>query len=444
MKHKSVYLALVILFSLTNTSVSSAQGAIAAGTIMGGIITQLENSIATLIDQLDNRVSARSFQMRTELVFLQDEIAHTAESLAYKTFSELSNQQQIFFENATTTVDSVRSSLKQADAEIDSLATQIEQVAAQFPFVGEEPRIRKSTPVFLKELPNAENSVPVQIVGSFLKHGGVVLSVGNDECKVTGHNDSSASFVCPGKAFPLRGNKVTYLSGSLTVHQKMSFWENITSFFGSESSTKNYKLPFAIVPSVLGSYEIKATYLVDSTQKKNRSRNWGRTNDHCKGRQSFQYNYGPASAEWEIDVNSIRTTETCGRGGQGHAVRNASKNGFQIESWSSNSGRCERIFGSVVSKDARGCSIGAVSWTETKVVPKTTSKVIKTGKLEWGKAVSTTLPSRLKGILITVNQIDGNTVVLNSATPSKWFSISRDGASTSLVLSPLELKEALQ
>ena len=225
MKHKSVYLALVILFSLTNTSVSSAQGAIAAGTIMGGIITQLENSIATLIDQLDNRVSARSFQMRTELVFLQDEIAHTAESLAYKTFSELSNQQQIFFENATTTVDSVRSSLKQADAEIDSLATQIEQVAAQFPFVGEEPRIRKSTPVFLKELPNAENSVPVQIVGSFLKHGGVVLSVGNDECKVTGHNDSSASFVCPGKAFPLRGNKVTYLSGSLTVHQKMSFWE---------------------------------------------------------------------------------------------------------------------------------------------------------------------------------------------------------------------------
>lgn len=444
MRYKSIILAIAFLASVPSTSFSSAQGAIAAGAIMGGIISQLENSIATLIDQLDNRVSARSFQMRTELVFLQDEISHSAERLSDKTFSEITQQQQIFFENATTTVESVKSSLKQADAEIDSLATQIEQVAAQFPFVGEEPRVRKATPVFLKELSSSNESVPVQIEGSFLNHGEVAFSVGNEKCKVTGHNDSSASFVCPGKVFQLNGKKVTYLSGDLTVHQEKSFWESITSIFGVETPTKNYKLPFAVVPSVLGAYEIKATYLVDSTQKSNRSGDWGRTNDHCKGRQSFQYNFGPASAEWSIDVNSIRTKETCGRGGQGHAVRNASKNGFQIESWSKNSGRCEKVLGSVVSYDARGCSAGKVTWTETKVVPKTTSKVIKNGSLEWGKAISATLPPRLKGILITVNQIDGNTVVLNSATPSKWFSASRDGASTSLVLSPLELKEALQ
>lgn len=441
---KRIKIIIFIFFSLTPAVTwSSGQGVIAAGAVMGGIIDQLENSISTLIDQLDNRVSARSFQMRTELVFLQDEISNSAESLVDKTFSQLSKQQQIFFENTTTTVEAVRMSLLDADAEIDSLATQIEQVAAQFPFVESEPRVRKSAPLYLKKIDGESKSVPVKIEGSFLNHGGVSLVVGTEKCKLTGHNDSSASFMCPGSVFSSDGQQVTYLSGDFVVHQEKSFLEKITSFFGSETPTKMYKLPFAIVPPVLGTYEIKVSHLVDSRQNNSRNGNWGRTNDHCKNRQSFQYNFGPASAEWSIDVNSIRTSVSCERRG-GHAVRNASQNGFQVESWAKNSGRCEKVFGSVVSRDGRGCSAGTVTWVESKTVPRMNEQIIKSGTLEWGKAVSAALPARLQGILITVRQIDGKTVVLNSATPSKWFKVSRDSASTSLVLSPYELKQALR
>ncbi|MEJ2406327.1 MAG: hypothetical protein P8171_18920 [Candidatus Thiodiazotropha sp.] len=443
MKTKTFILVFSIAVLMPKFTLSGAESAIAAGAIMEGIIDQLENSITTLIDQLDNRVSARSFQMRTELVFLQDEISHLAESLASKTFAELTKQQQIFFENATTTIASVEEGLNAADLEIDSLATQVEQISAQFPFVGSEPRVRRSDPTFLKQLSSNETTVPVRIEGSFLNHGEALLAVRKHNCKLTGHTDSSTSFVCPGAAFPINGNQVTYLSGRFVVLQERSFFEKMISFFGSEAPTKTYKIPFAVVPSRLGTYEIKATHLVDTKQSNTRTGIWGRTNDHCKGRQSFQYNFGPASAEWSVDVNSIKTSVTCERRG-GHAVRNVSQNGFQIESWASNGGRCEKLLGSIVSKDGRGCSAGNVTWIETRVVPIMNEEVIKSGVLEWGKAVSVTLPSRLQGILITVNQIDGKTVVLNSATPSKWFTASRDGESTSLVLSPLEINEALR
>lgn len=422
---------------------AKAQGAIAAGMAVSGLIEQLKTAIGQTIDQLDNRVSARSFQMRTELVFLQAELAHSADALVGKTFGELSKQQQLFFESTSNTITAAQQTLKQTDAEIDALATQIEQVAAQFPFVGEEPRVRKSSPSFLTPPASATSQVPVQVDGSFLKHGDAKLMIGQNECKATGHTESKATFVCPGKLFSNQTSEVTYLSAILTVGLERSFFKWIASWFGSDDAVKTYPLSIAVVPPSLGSYEIKATHLVDSSESNSRSGPWGRTNDHCSGRQSFQYNFSPASPEWRIDVNSIQTSVSCRRGGAGHAVRNQSEFGFQIESWARNRGRCERVLGSIVSYDARGCSAGNVSWTEKRIVPVRTETVLKSGTLEWGKAVSVALPPRLEGILVKVNQIDGKSVVLNAATTSKWFAVSRDATSTSVVVSPLDLAAAL-
>lgn len=420
---------------------SSQVGIFATGALVSGIIDELEKSIAILIDQLDNRLSALSFQMRTELVFLQDELRKSGETLVGKTFSELSKQQQLFFENATTTISSVGAGLREADAEIDKLATQVEQIAAQFPFIGEEPRVRSSKPLYLT--PPSEDYVSVSVQGSFLKHGDVELKLQDKVCKVTGHNDSQAIFSCPSQAFESPEKSVSFLSATFVVHEERSLWQSLGSLFGRKTPTKQYKLPIAVVSKVLGEYQVIATHMKDSVETKSRSGNWGRTNDHCRGRQSFTYNFGPASAEWKIDVNSIKTSKSCERRG-GHAARNVSINGFQIESWAKNSGSCEKLLGKVVAYDGRGCSSGSVTWLESRNIEQRTETILGSGSLEWGKAVSFKLPDRLQGFLITVKQIDGKEIALNSAIPSKWFGVKRDEASTSIVVSPLELAAAMR
>jgi hypothetical protein len=439
---KSIALALLLCCTAHSTHAAAATTFV-AGMAVSGIVEQLKTSIQQIIDQLDNRVSARTFQLRADLVVLQSEVANSADALVGKTFGELSKQQQTFFEGAANTVSQAGTLVSDTTKSVETIATQVEQALAQIPFFGSEPRVRRSSPSFVKVMPASAPEVTFAIDGSFLKHGDAAFNIGGAACKVVGHIESRATFTCPATAFAGPMERVKYVTGTLVVSLEQSVWQKLTSFFGGKAKTKTYQLPVAVVPSVLGKYSVQATHLTETAQTQPRRGNWGRTNDHCVGRQSFQYNFGPSGTGWKILVDTVSATETCGRGGQGHAIRNLSEAGFQIESWSSNSGRCERVLGSIVSRDARGCSSGYVTWTERNASSTPQTTVIGTGDLEWGKAVTLTLPPRIVGVLVTVDQIDGQRVALNSAIGSRWFSVSRDAASTSLVLSPLELSRAL-
>jgi hypothetical protein len=429
-------------FSLTHSSLAQAT-TFAANMAVSGIVEQLRNSVQQLIDQLDNRVSARAFQLRADLVVLQSEIAHSTDALIGKNFGELSKQQQTFFEGAANTVTQANALILDSTKSIEVIATQVEHVLAQIPFFGSEPRVRRISPSFVKAVTDIESEVPFAIDGSFLTHGDASFELQGKTCKLVGHIESRATFSCPASAFADPTGRVQYLSGALVVAQERSLWERFKGLFGAKARAKTYRLPIAVVPTILGQYSVQVTHLVETVATQQRTGNWGRTNDHCVRRQSFQYNFGPSGTGWKVLVDSVNTAVTCGRGGEGHAVRNLSEAGFQIESWSSNSGRCERLLGSVVAWDARGCSIGTVTWTERKssTVPQTS--VIGSGELEWGKAVTLTLPPQLVGFVVTVEQIDGQRVAVNSAVGSKWFAVSRDAGSTSLVLAPLELARAL-
>jgi hypothetical protein len=125
-------------------------------------------------------------------------------------------------------------------------------------------------------------------------------------------------------------------------------------------------------------------------------------------------------------------------------VQNATEGGFQIHAWMSNSGSCAKFAGQTVSYDARGCSAGTVDWLETREVVKEVRGEVQSGDLSWAADVVVQMPQRLRGFTVSVQQLDGRAPALTAAGTERWFSVVRDGASTSLVLRPKSLADAMR
>ncbi len=446
MKIKVTFLSALLSLSVLTVFFQSPQatgGAITGTMLVGSIIEQLEGSISNVVSQLDNHVSARAFQIRMELIFLQEAIAKSGEQLIGKTFEELSLQQQLFFENATKTIQSVESNIDKVDTEVDNLATQVEQIAAQIPFFGEQPRLRESSPLYLLSSKATQEDTVVSINGSFLKHGNAELYFGDAACELLGHNDSNIRFSCPGTVFSPTTDKVISMSAKLVLGDEISFFEKVGTWFGSDQPTTKYTLPFHVIPDNLGRFKLVSYYGSQRREERNRRGDFGRTNKHCRHTQSYEYNFGPESPEWRIDTSSIRTRTSCSRRGS-HSILNSSGSGFQIRTTASNSGSCEEILGRVVAYDGRGCEAGTVSWTEYKIQPVTASSALGNGVLQWGQDVSFQLPNNFQSFLLSVVLIDGKKIELNQAVGSDWFNVSRDAANNTIVISPKSLHLALK
>lgn len=439
MKIIIMYLVLLLLVAPINKT-SAQVGAIASGALVSGVISDLESSISNLIDQLDDRVSARSFQLRMELDFLQQSIAKSSKDILDKTFIQLSQQQQTFFENTRATLIQLESQVDDIDKEIDSYLSQVEQIVAQIPFTDSTPRIRRASPLFLIEQDDNSGTVTVELEGSFLKHGTARFSIGGQFCSINGHLDTKLQFICPTAAFVMKDFPVSNYSGKLEVAEETSFFQRIGTFFSGNETVIEYSIPFHVIPSKLGDYTLVAHYTEKERDNKSRSGQFGRTNKHCSHTQSYNYNFGPEISGWVIDTSTIKTSKSCSRRGS-HQVINQSSTGFQIKTTASNSGRCEKVFGSVVSYDGRGCESGKVTWIEYETRDKKLSKELGNGKLDWEKGIPFDLPTNFQSFILTIKTIDGRVLNFNTTEGTRWLNISRDAANNTLIISPKSFSE---
>lgn len=430
----SKILIVLLLFNSFNPALVSAQdaaGQIAKGVIVSQYIKQTTDSISQLIDQLRNVMTDVSFKMINDLIRLQDELKKTADELVGKTFGELTKQQQLFFENTTKHLADMQYSLSQGSDNIKKLSNQAEQMIAQFPFTGKEPRVRDSYPIYLLK---PSGKVEVSINGAFLRHGDAkLIGASNISCEKIGHNDNKMIFTCPSEMFPVSEKNNNYISARLIVNNESKLFN-----FSKSKKTKEFQIPFTVISNQLGEYEITATHLVENKDTVSRSGRWGLSNPHCVERREHVDNFSPQSADWNIDVNSINPVVTSNRRGE-YKVQGVSQNGFSIWASARNGGQC--IFGG---GDGRGWIVGDVYWNETRKTQNQVTSPIDTGVLEWGKAKSFKLPPQLKSFLIKIKQIDGQEIVLNQAIPSKWFKVDKDSADTSLVISPFDLVRAMR
>ena len=437
-----VLVGLLLLTTTINSRSAEPASVIAGSTLISGLIADLEESSRVLMEQLDNRVSARAFQFRSELVFLQDELALSAKETLGMTFEGLSDQQRLFFTSADRRIKQIEEMLVTGTDALDDLASTGESVVAQFPFTKETPRVRKSSPLYLAS-GSQKDKVRVLVGGSFLNHGTAELLVNNTQCDLYGQTQTEVSFSCDARLFKTSDGDIRHITGMLRVSDEQSFFDWLSNLFTSETASRYFRIPFNVVPETMGKFPLEYTVRENAEEYADRDGTWGRTNDHCKGRQDFHYNFGPSGPGWEIDVQSVRTSVGCNRRG-GHAVRNLSVAGFQIHSWSSNSGRCEKILGSVVAKDGRGCHSGSVSWRERRIIEDTSTTTAAEGELSWGQDQVFQIPENFVSFTLSVEQIDGTTTIRNEASAAPWFDITRDAHSTSLVISPVSLEKALR
>lgn len=422
----------LLLHSIAYSQVETIAAPIASGASVAGVVKNIEQSVSNLIEDLDNVISARSFQLRLELMFLLNELENKGNSLVGKTFGELNNSQQLFFENTQKSISNIESMMNQGLDDIDQMITHAEQIVAQVPFTDEEPRIRSFGPLYMKSINNS-GTVKLAFEGSFLNHGKATLEIAGENCETISQTDSILEFKCNNEPF-VAFDVVNYITGTLLVQKEIGFFERI---FRKKAEFKHYSASVVVVPTKLGSYEIQTTVNTQKIQRANRSGTWGHVNPHCRSRRSSTTNFSPQGTGWKIDVNSINTRFTNERSGSRRVV-NATENGFQVEAVARNSGNC--VFGS---GDARGASVGMANWEEYKVNPSTQVQVISSGEIEWGKDIAVDLPTNLRGFKVIVRKFDGNEEILITAEDKNWYSVTRDGQSTALVISPKSLKDAL-
>lgn len=240
---QSIMISFLLIYPcMTNAQVVEAVTVtIPINMAVNNIIDNLEGAASRIARQLDDIVSARSFQIRNDLAMLQAEIKRSADELVGKTFGELSKQQQLFFNNATKTLADIESSLNKGLDRIDELASKVESIVAQFPFTKEEPRVTGFDPFYLN--PPIDSKIHVKINGSFLRHGDAKLvGLRNINCEKIGHNDSKISFVCPKEMFQTKNGSINYNSAQLIVNSKKGFLD-------FSKKTKDFKIPFVIIPS---------------------------------------------------------------------------------------------------------------------------------------------------------------------------------------------------
>jgi hypothetical protein len=420
----------------------SSPAAIAGSVAVSSLVDNIKNSISELIDRLDTVVSARSFQIRTEMSFLLSEVEHVSLTLVDKTFSELNQSQQQFFERTQSTLASARALTNEALAGSQALLEQVEQIGANVPFFGAEPRVRSVSPLFMQTAAHGENGdVSLTVRGAFLRHGATSLVIDNVACRVSEHVDTRITFLCPKRLFVWE-TALKHVSGLLRVRDDASFWERVRERFGHYIPEKQYVINVTVVPRQLGTFLVNAEHNAPQEQAMSRTASWGQTAPHCREETRGTNNFSPQGPGWRIDVGSVRTSVGCDRRG-GHAVRNLTENGFQVDYNMRNDGRCvDLLVGK--SYDARGCHSGNVTWIERRSVPQRTETQLGTGPLFWTADQEIRLPLGLIGFTITVTQFDGRTVVLSAATAERWFEVVRDAESRTLIIRPKRLEDAFR
>jgi hypothetical protein len=422
---------------------ASAQAPISPAAIAGtmavsNLVDNIKNSISELIDRLDTVVSARSFQIRTEMSFLLSEVEHVSLTLVDKTFSELNQSQQQFFERIQATLASARAMTNEALTGSQALLEQAEQLVANVPGFGAEPRVRSVSPLFMQTASRGEDGdVAITIRGAFLRHGGTSLVIDGVSCRVTEHLDSRITFLCPKRLFVWE-TAIRHVTGLLSVRDDASFWEIVRARLGFSIPDKQYAISVTVVPRQLGSFVVTAEHNVPQEQAMSRTASWGRTAPHCRGETRGTHNFSPQGPGWRIDVGSVQTAVGCNRRG-GHAVRGLTENGFQVDFWMRNDGDC---VGPI--KDGRGCHKGNVTWIERRSTPRRTETQLGGEPLFWTADREIRIPPNLIGFTITVTQFDGRIVVLNAATVERWFEVVRDAESRTLIIRPKKLEDAMR
>ena len=194
----------------------------------------------------------------------------------------------------------------------------------------------------------------------------------------------------------------------------------------------------------MGNVEIVAEVEINKQKTKNRSQSYDWHNGYCQGDRSPCATFNQTNAHWKIDVSSI--SNSCNRSSRSQClgVRNLTQISFQVCGNVRNNGQCIRVLGQTVARDGRGHVWGSVSWKETRSYKAKEIRNVGNRELKWSTDESFQLPSNTVSFQAKVTQLDGATVIADKIGDYGWFTVSKDIASSQLIVRPKKLEVALK
>lgn len=422
--------------------VTVAVTAIAGEQTVTSIIESLKQSINEIIDKTDTVVNKRTFDVRSHLIVVSQNLDVLAKGLVDTTFDKLTEQQQLLLTNTQNILNQFKNgNLEQIDA-LRALTGDFESALSVIPFSKNFPIIREYQPSYVA-LGDKDHYV-IKINGSWLSNGNPVLRFPNGDCSRIARTDRELQFRCAKDAFNDIGSEIGITTGFLTVYEKMGAWDRLQTFFGVEPKGKKYEIALGSLPELLGVVDVFSVNSITTSEINNRSEGFDWMNPHCHGPKEACESFNQTNAQWKIIPGSININCHNSSKSSCLGVRAKTESGFQVCGHIANSGECVKVFGKIVAKDGRGHVWGSVSWQEAGGKTSKETTHVSNSQVYWGKDALFELPENSIAFQARVTQANGKTIIVSKPGDYGWFVVEKPPKSSSLIIRPKSVDVALR
>lgn len=429
-----ISISVLISFLFYSNQAFSQASEIAAETAVSKVVADLTDSIKGIINNLEASATTVSFDIRSDLLVVMDNLNILGNELVGKTFGELSQAQKQFFENSNALVQDSLSGAELTVDKVDGVVASMGEALSRVIGVDNRPFVTKYSPSYVV---TGKESYALSVNGSLVGNGKPSLTFGDKKCEIKTKTERKLEFKCPKTIFRTNDR---WVSGDLVVSKKKPWW----AIFSSADSYK-YNLSVRSIDENLGTYTLDIYVTETTEERKNRSQSNGHRNEHCQGGRNKAWTYSP-SANCKIDVSTAKiASKSVSSQSTLQGISSLTPNGFRITGRVSNNGDCApRILGQRAFRDGRGSINVTATWVDVCTVEAEVKKETITGSLSWKKEESFQLPENASRFVLNIQQNDGKVVVANGTGSHKWFNVNYDPAGKIAIFRPKPLEVAFK
>lgn len=425
---------LISVILLTNSINALAQTEIFSSEILvENIVSDITDDLKQVINQLETTGTITSFNIRSNLLIILDNIKILGDELLGKTFGELSDAQKQFFERSNVLIKESLSGINITVDKVDGIVSSMGEALSRVPGVDGRPFVTKYSPSYVLI---GGDSYSISVHGSLIGNGEPSLYFGKEMCEVKTKTERLLEFNCPKNIFKSSEN---WISGILSVTTKKA-WNDIFS----DAKKYNYNLSLRAIDNTLGEYSLNVFVKKIGEVRKNRSQPNSYRNAHCQGERTMVWTYNPAGG-CKIDVQSVTVSHSTSSQSSYNGVQNLSENGFQVVGVVRNNGTCApRILGQRAYVDGRGSLNVTANWVDICQEEKEIELESESGELTWKKQKSFQMPTNTTRFVLTIRQINGEEIVVNGTDSQKWFDVDYDPKGKIAIIRPKSLNAAFK
>jgi len=363
--------------------------AIASNVLIENLAHDITTNLNSTIKQLESSATVTTFNARSDLLVVLENVNNVSSALVGKTFGELNKSQKDFFERASKFTKETQDGIEITAERIDGLVNDLGDSLARIPGANRSPYVTKYTPSYFL---GSDAPKDILIKGTLIGTGEPRLSFGKIECSKKAQTERDLRFECPAEII---SSKEKWATGLLTVEEKQPWY-----LFFSNNKKKQYTISVASVPNTFAEFSLETYTTERITQYVDRAQDNGHTNEHCQGPTPIAWTYTP-SPGCSIDITSVSAPAGVSSQSTYNGVQSLTGTGFLVTGVVRNNGSCApRIIGQRAYVDGRGTIGVNARWKDICITSTETPQPVKSGNLSWQSQLSLQLPQNLSKFVL--------------------------------------------